>query len=490
MKQILLFLTAAMLFSACTTARPAPFELEVGVNPLFIPELIDSRETSEIELTLQNGSHEFFPGIPSKTRGFNGSYLGPTIRLYNQADTTITFRNEIGEPTTVHGHGLHVRGELDGGPQSKIMPGESWKITIPVRQEAGLSWYHPHLMGKTAEHVHSGLAGLYIIEDEVSERLNLPKVYGVNDLPLVIQDRSFTEGKMNEYKIDLNQLINGLREDTIVVNGTLDAYQNVPKGWVRLRLLNASNARFYRFSFHGELPFVKIATEGGFLEAPVEMTSIEIAPGERNEIMIDLSSGTDAILIADLLPVDPEDRGRRQEVILTKQVLELRVDPSLQVQGELPETLNDINFFERADAVKVRTFHMGMDGINRRDNESTELPENYKETFTINGHSMKMMHVNEEITLGDIEIWKITGERMPHPFHVHGVSFQILTQNGKPPAPEDRGWKDTVVVREDEVTEIILRFDHEATMKFRFMYHCHMLEHEEGGMMGQFTVLP
>ena len=133
-----------------TQSTPQP-----GQNQLRIPQLLDSRATPEIELILQNGAHEFYAGVKSETKGFNGDYLGPAIRLYDGTDTTITFTNDIGEPTTVHGHGLHVSGNIDGGPQSRIEPGESWKITIPVRQEAGTSWYHPHLMGKSADHVHA-----------------------------------------------------------------------------------------------------------------------------------------------------------------------------------------------------------------------------------------------------------------------------------------------------------------------------------------------
>ena len=231
----------------------------------------------------------------------------------------------------MHGHGLHVNGEIDGGPQSVIQPGESWQIKIPVRQEAGTSWYHPHLMAKTAHHVHAGLAGLYLIEDENSQALDLPKEYGVNDIPLIVQDRSFTNEKMNHYAPTEDELKNGLREDILVVNGTVDAYHSVPQGWVRLRLVNGSNARFYRFHFGNDEPFFKIATEGGFLNQPVELASIDMAPGERNEIMIDLSDGSNATLMADLLPADPEDVGLWGGISEQANVVELRVDPQLSL---------------------------------------------------------------------------------------------------------------------------------------------------------------
>lgn len=275
MKRIIFFSLLILIFlSSCGTGFGGQGALQPAENPLRIPELIDSKETPEIELVMQKGEHEFYPGVKSETKGFNGDYLGPTIRLYDGHEATMTFTNDIGEPTTVHGHGLHVIGTLDGGPQSRFDQGESWQITIPVEQEAGLSWYHPHIMGTTAHQVHAGLAGLYIVEDANSQALDLPKEYGVNDVPLVVQDRSFTNGKMNEYNTTIEQVRNGLRENTLVVNGTVDAYHNVPQGWVRLRLLNGSNARFYRFHF-GDAPFYKIATEGGFLNQPVEMEYLD-----------------------------------------------------------------------------------------------------------------------------------------------------------------------------------------------------------------------
>jgi bilirubin oxidase len=469
----------SIFLSACGINSNVQNAPQTGQNPLQIPELLDSRTTPEITLVMQNGAHEFYSGVQSETKGFNGDYLGPTIRLYKDTDATITFINNIGEPTTVHGHGLHVNGEIDGGPQSAIQPGESWQITIPVRQEAGTSWYHPHLKGKTAHHVHAGLAGLYLIEDENSQALDLPKEYGVNDIPLIVQDRSFTDGKMNEYAVTEDDIMNGLREDTLVVNGTVDAYHPVPQGWVRLRLLNGSNARFYRFSFSNNVPFFKIATEGGFLNQPVELEFIDMAPGERNEIMIDLSDGANATLIADLLPADPEDAGFWGVDTPQVNVVALQVDPTMQASGTLLSTLNDIAYFDRADATQIRTFSLDMEvrGGNR-DNVNM---------FAINGRSMDMSYVNEHVKKGEVEIWRITAQRMPHPFHIHGASFQILTHNGVPPAEVDRGWKDTVVVW-DEVTEIIVRFDYEATEEFPYMYHCHMLEHEDYGMMGQFTV--
>lgn len=499
MKRYSIFSLLILIFlSACGTNNNnnGQFNGPEVQNPLRVPELIDSRATANIELLMQKGAHEFYAGVASDTKGFNGDYLGPTVRLYRDSDATITFINNIGEATSVHGHGLHVKGDVDGGPQAVIEDGERWEITIPVRQEAGTSWYHPHLMGTTAHQVHAGLAGLYIIEDENSQTLDLPKTYGVNDIPLVIQDRSFTNNQMNHYAVNENQLNNGLRENTIIANGTIGAYHNVPQGWVRLRLVNGSNARFYRFSFSNNAPFYKIATEGGFLNQPVQLESMDMAPGERNEIMVDLSNGENMTLLAGLLPADDDgDLFNLFSNIREVNVVELRVDSSLEASGSLPDTLNDIAYFDRSEATTTRTFNLDMgggEGDNDNGNgngggEMANMGMMNMDLFSINGQPMDMSVINQRVKKGEVEIWRITGDDMLHPFHMHGVSFQILTQNGAPPAEADRGWKDTVVVG-GEVTEIILRFDYEATEAFPYMFHCHIFEHEDSGMMGQFTV--
>ena len=463
---------------------------------LTIPELIDTRDKPRVELTLQRGAHEFYAGVKSETLGINGDYLGPTIKLYRGRHVDIRFNNQIGEATTIHGHGLHVPGNVDGGPQETIRIGESRTIGLDITQRASTSWYHPHWMGKTAEHVYTGLAGFYLIEDERSQTLNLPKRYGINDIPLIVQDRSFVAGKMQHYSVGRQQVEDGFRGDTLVVNGTIDAYQNVPQGWVRLRLLNASNARNYRFFLSDNRAFHLIATDGGFVEAPITMSQLNMGPGERNEIMVDMSSGGRVTLMAEFLPTDPiDERLLQRSPRARKSALELRADTRLAAQGELPATLATITLYSRDAVAVVRNFRLIMDGRGngrRGVNGSNEINgganANMGGRFSINGHSMDMSMINHNSKLGDIELWRVTGDRMSHPFHIHGVSFQILSRNGRAPAAPERGWKDTVMVGDREFVELIMRFDHTASADYPYMFHCHILEHEDGGMMGQFTV--
>lgn len=482
MKNILLFFTALLLINGCNSKTPN--------SPLLIPELIDSFNGEPIKISLQHGEHEFYEGVKSATKGFNGDYLGPTIKLHKGKSATIKFTNNIGENTTVHGHGLHVNGNIDGGPQQVIKPEETWEIKIPVVQQAGMSWYHPHYMGKTSEHVHAGLAGIYLIEDENSKSLSLPKNYGVDDIPLIVQDRTFIKGEMKPYHVTHSQMMDGLREETLIANGTVNAYHTVPKGWVRLRLLNGSNARFYRFFLKSKAPFFKIATEGGFLNKPISLSEMTMAPGERNEIMVDLSNSQSDQLMAEFLPADPGDQVFFMDWFNpVATVVEFRTDTSIPAIGQLPEKLNTLQFFAESDQKKavIREFHLNMeDGDDPGEGNDMNMNDMHN-MFSINGKPMDMNRIDERVTKGQLELWRITADMMPHPFHVHGVSFQIVKHQGRPPAKADRGWKDTIVVSE-EPTEILMRFNHIADDNNPYMYHCHILEHEDGGMMGQFTV--
>lgn len=480
-REAIKLVSATALGGACAVALPlaASAQLFTAHNRLAIPPLIDSRRANnDIQLAMAEHQHAFFPNKWSRTGGFGRSFLGPAIRLYRGDDTRLRFENQLREATSVHGHGLHVPGWLDGGPQSRIEPGETWDISLPIRQQASTNWYHPHLHGSTSRQVHSGLAGLYLIEDENSMSLPLPKDYGLDDIPLIVQDRDFEAGIMVPYQASRREMKNGKREDTVIVNGTVNPFVTVPKGWVRLRLLNGSNARFYEFHLVGGERFYKIATEGGFLDEPVAVTSLRMVPGERNEIMVNLSDGKTRQLLARMVPLD--DDWLDELFPRTARVLQIRVDEAKRGQGRLPARLNTIERLQREDARVVRTFRLQMEHRGRGGHGMHAM-------FAINDKAMDPVRIDERVRKGDVEIWRIKRDEMDHPFHVHGTSFQILSQRGRSPRPADTGWKDTVEV-DWGWTELIMKFEHEANDQFPFMYHCHILEHEDGGMMGQFTV--
>lgn len=480
---------------------------------LPIPALLEFRDDLPVELTMQAGHWEMLPGIKSPTWGFNGPYLGPTVRMRTGQDVPFVYRNNLSESIAVHGHGLHVPGDVDGGPQQEIAPGEAWSPVLPIRQQACTSWYHPHTHGKTGKQVYNGLAGLLIIDDENSDALPLPATYGVDDIPVVVQDRILDPQGRLVYSLEDADEEDGFMGETITVNGISDPLLQVPAGLVRLRVLNGSNARFYRFRFDDDRTFQKIATDGGFLEAPVPLTEMIMLPGERNEIVVDFSDGRPAMLVSGPKDSSNERRdrdGRRDRdqrrgrdgradrgqwaggMNEAFQILEFQVDPRLPAfRGELPGTMNEIERPPQRTNRPVRRFELNteMDDDDwwgwlrsRRQRSGTHGHM----SMGINGQVMDMSIINERVRLGEWEHWRVENDDGHHPFHVHGCSFLVLSQDGTTVSEEDAGWKDTVWVNNS--TELMVRFDYEATDRYPYMYHCHILEHEDMGMMGQFTV--
>ena len=459
-------------------------------QPLRIPPLLDARRQGQsISLTAQAGSTEFFAGRESRTLGYNGSYLGPTIRLHRGDDVQMAVTNALGQNTTVHWHGLLVPGELDGGPHQLIRPGDTWRPVLPVRQPAATLFYHTHVHGQTAEQVYLGLAGVLLIADDDSQRaLGLPSEYGVDDLPLVLQDRQFENGRM-VLPTGMMIAMQGRRGDTFLVNGTPNAVARVPARLIRLRFVNGSNARIYDLSFEDGRAFHWIATEGGLLDAPVQVRSLQLAPGQRAEILVDFSDGRKAALLTGpdanasamggmmRLPgavADAFSSGKATVLLFEPGKADARATAT-----SVPSSLANQARVDASTAVKRRRFSldmgMGGGGMGRMGGMGG---------MTINGQPFDMGRVDERVRLGDAEIWEVSGQTMAHPFHVHGVHFEVLARAGGKAPVRDQGLRDTVLVKEP--VELLVRFTQPA-VRAPFMYHCHILEHEDGGMMGRFA---
>ncbi|SES06970.1 multicopper oxidase family protein [Salipaludibacillus aurantiacus] len=437
---------------------------------LPIPPLLEDKNPeqgkAEFDLIAQEGTTEFFNGKESDTYGYNGNYLGPVIRVRNGDDVKVNVKNELSDATTVHWHGLEVDGTEDGGPHSGIESGETWDPEFPIEQPAATLWYHPHLLHKTGEQVYKGLAGMFIIEDDISDSLNIPKEYGENDIPLIVQDKQFSSDGTFEYNLNRHDIMMGLQGDTVLVNGAVNPYLEVPQGKVRLRVLNGSNARTYNFKLSNDQKFHQIASDGGFLEQPAEMTNVVLSSAERAEIIVDFSEFEEG----DTLELT--DQGTP--------FMSFRVTGEEGHQADLPGQLTTIEEINPSEAVRTREFVF--QGMGRNVN--------------INGKQMDINRIDEVISLNETEIWEITNEAggmmggmggnggMIHPFHAHGVQFQVLDRDGNPPPPNETGWKDTILVSPGEKVRVIATFEHPGV----FMYHCHILEHEDAGMMGQFEV--
>jgi FtsP/CotA-like multicopper oxidase with cupredoxin domain len=435
-------------------------------NFLQIPPLLEKNKsggTSQFHINVQEGATEFFKNVPVNTLGYNGSLLGKTLRVRKGEKVSISVTNSLKEHTTTHWHGLLVPGNMDGGPHQVIRPGETWKADFTIEQPATTAWYHPHGDGNTASQVYKGLGGLFLIDDENSLKLDIPNDYGVDDIPLVIQDRLFSDDGNLHYLSSMRDVMYGMYGNKVIVNGVLEPTFEAPNGKVRFRLLNGSNARTYNFQFSDKQQFDVIASDGGFLPRPVKRNMIRVSPGERYEIIADFSgykAGAEIYL---------GDSGYNFMRIVVSSVKGFK--------GAVPEKLTEYEHTELSRVVGKRRFYLNGMG----------------HMVNINGKKMNMRRIDEYMKLGTTEIWEVSsrmgmmmggGSGVIHNFHAHGTLFKILSRNGKAPAPEESGWKDTVALPDGEVVQLLASFNHKGL----FMYHCHILEHEDNGMMGQYIV--
>lgn len=438
-------------------------------NRLAVPPLAPSRVDGDGRRVFQlraAAGRTAFRGRATPTWGYNGGYLGPTLRAARGETVSVNVTNALPETTSVHWHGMHLPAAMDGGPHQPIRPGGTWAPSWTIDQAAATLWYHPHPHGRTALHVYRGLAGLFLVDEPGA---GLPDRYGVDDIPVIVQDRNLGP----DHRFDEGQpLIGGLglMGDTILVNGTYAPFLPVVTRQVRLRILNASNARTYRFVMSDGRPFMLVGTDGGLLPAPHETRHVQLSPGERAEIVVAMRAGERAVL-----------RSRRPELGTDAwtsrfsggddafDVLELRAAERLAASPDLPSTL--------AEAPGLVT-HGGVD--------RTFVLSGYQ----INGKKMDMSRIDFGAARGVTEIWELYNQDgKPHNFHVHASRFQVVAVDGHAPPPELRGWKDTVYVKPNGKVRIAVRFDVAPDPATPFMFHCHLLYHEDQGMMGQFVVL-
>ncbi len=417
----------------------------VARNPLHIPPLLDARQLRQsISLTAQAGQTEFQAGLKSATMGYNGSYLGPTLRVHRGDDVQIAVTNSLPHDTTVHWHGLLVPGDRDGGPHQHIAPGVTWRPVLPIRQPAATLFYHSHVHGATAEQVYKGLAGVLLVSDDAEQALGLPSRYGIDDLPLVLQDRQFTAGRL-VLPTGMMTTMQGARGRTLLVNGTVDAEARVPSGLVRLRLVNGSNARIYDLFFQDRRAFHWIASEGGLLPAPVIVRSLTLAPGERAEVLVDFSNGKPAMLLTGPDDNMPMMMGRMPRTERS----DSRGEPLLSFApfgspgkpAAVPARLvARATAAPPASATRRRlTLEMGMGmGMGGMGGMGGGMGGMAGGGFTINGRPFDMDRIDQRVRLGDSEIWEVSSNMMAHPFHIHGVHFEVLSRGGRPPEQRDR----------------------------------------------------
>jgi FtsP/CotA-like multicopper oxidase with cupredoxin domain len=467
-------------------------------NPLPIPRVLAPTRTDATtdyyEITQRLAGLGLVPGLRTEAWTYHGSFPGPTIRSRSGRKTVVRHRNELPEPVVVHLHGGHTPADSDGYPADLIMPvaGAAGSVphghgapgaahdtgavalgqrdyTYPVDQRAATLWYHDHRHGHTGRAVWQGLAGFHLVHDDEEEALALPT--GERDVPLMITDRSFAEDGSFRYPAVTtggqtygvtDAYMNGVLGDVVLVNGAPWPVLETDRARYRLRLLNASNARRYRLALDPPPPggdgLVQVGSDGGLLARPVAHHTLDIAPAERFDVVVDFSRyrpGT-RVRLVNRLGDGPTSQVMRFDV----------TGAGGNDDTTVPDRLSDVPDPAPGRAVLTRTFHfrLGDDG------------------WTINGHPYRPGRALARPRLGTTEVWRLISD-FHHPVHVHLDPFQVLSRNNRAPGPYDSGWKDTVDVRPTEAVEIAVRFtDHPGT----FMLHCHNLEHEDMAMMGDF----
>jgi blue copper oxidase len=446
-----------------TPAEVGPFALTQGPDSLRVPPLLQPRERKGakiFDLTLQRGQSEFLPGRPIATLGINGPYLGPTVRARIGESVVMNVMNEIDEPTTLHWHGMHLPAAMDGGPHQVIQPGATWSPRFAIRQEAATLWFHPHLLGRTEEHVARGIVGLFIIDDDNPAQALLPHTYGVDDLPIILQD------------VNANgALVRGFRGQgggaQTLANGGVGSTFATDQPRLRLRLLNATSRRIYNLGLSDDMPFDQIASDGGLLPEPVAMTRLQLGPAERAEILVD-TTGADPVVLRTV--------GGGSDSLLT-------IQPVGAAAAEpVPARLKAFARLAPESADITRDMILGRVGGGGR--------------FSINGQFMTAEdHMHDmantiRARVGDTELWNVVNQSgNTHLFHVHDVEFQIVDRSSGPLAANELGRKDTVLVRGRETVRIMMRFADYSDATTPYMFHCHVLNHEDQGMMGQFLVV-
>lgn len=441
---------------------------------LKIPNEIDFSQVKKAAFSAQKSQVKIFPDAQTDVLTLQGELPNPTIRI-NKGDLfDLDFTNNLSKKTIVHWHGLIVPEEMDGHPKDAIATGETKQYHYRVNQSAGTFWYHTHPHGRTGKEIYHGLSGLYIIEDEEEGRLGLPS--GEFEVPLVIQDRRFDEKRQLVYKDpDVPQDNNGVLGDIILVNATPVPYHEVKTGKYRLRILNGSSVRTYNLAFDTIESFTLVGTDAGLLEEPVEVKSVVISVAERVDIIVDFKDKKvgDRVTLKTLgfkegsnLTLHPDYPPFSAQM----DIMQFHVTEKIQDRSVIPGKLVPIPRMKASDAVKIRTITMEIiaGGI-----------------WTLDKKPYEMHRVDQRVKLGSTEIWELKNSvHMAHPFHMHGVRFQVLERDGKMAFPTDKGWKDTVIVMPFETVRIIVHF----TMPGLFVYHCHILEHEDQAMMANFLV--
>jgi FtsP/CotA-like multicopper oxidase with cupredoxin domain len=460
----------ALVFSAFPVAGRATSSIEPFLTPLPIPPVETS---SDFTLTAAETQQQILPGDPTTMWTFNGSFPGPTIRRQSGEPTTVTVLNELPEwvgPITIHHHGNHSESVDDGQPADYLIPqGGSRSYTYgfvenDAPERGAFQWYHDHMMGATARNNWMGLNGMVILDDPSEAGINAALPNGARDVPLMIVDRSFDATNQLQYVFNPD----GVLGNVILVNGAPQPYFEVADVKYRLRILNASNTRDYDLALSNGRPMIEVATESGLLPAPISRDHILLGPAQRAEVVVDFSG-----MFGQTIVLENRD-GFTPNL---SQAMQFRVTRQEEDTSTIPQTLRSAPAFGALPLGATRVWNFG------RDSASGE--------WTINGKGFNPNRIDAHPELGKTERWIfVNTSDADHIVHIHDVDWKIVARvnvdetivdglSGEP------GLHESFRLRPNEIVTIESKFtDHLGI----FVFHCHILEHEDFSMMSQFEV--
>jgi len=423
-------------------------------HPLLFPP-VDTN--ANVSIGINEACVQILDGPCTNMWTYGGTYPGLTIRRPTGQRTNATFTNNLGPEAgemTIHNHGNHSSANNDGQPETLLIPTVGSRTYTYEGVEEGnnqrgkMQFYHDHRMDVTGRNVWMGLTGLYIVDDP-ADPSTLPS--GEFDLPLVIADRQFDAKNQIPYVFNPN----GVTGDKFLVNGVYQPYLEVGDRKYRFRILSASNFRTYFLELSTADSFVQIGTESGLLPVPVTRTGMRMGPAERMDVVVDFAGqlGQNIYLV---------------DALTGTQLLEFRVTQHVTDDSSIPATLRPLP-------------DIGEPSVTR--NWSFDQTGGH---WTINGLRFDPNRVDARPVLGTTEKWVFTNPTgQPHTVHMHDVSQQCVSRNGGACYPYET-MKETWYLSPGEVLEVKLKFTDHVGM---YMLHCHMMEHEDDGMMTQFEVV-
>jgi blue copper oxidase len=442
-------------------------------NPVAIPAVLDGKSGV---LEAKSGIATLGTGISVNAMGYGSSaILGATIHI-NQGETfQLDFKNSLSEATNIHWHGLEVPALQDGYPTNLTASGSSFLYDFKVKNRPGTYWYHPHPDMATARQTYLGLAGFFIVGSAEEDALGLPS--GEFDVPLVVQDKRLNSGLSYDPSDDDHNI--GMFGESVLVNGTAGSMLEVATRTYRFRLLNGSNARIYNFALSSGAAFQLIGTDGGLLDAPAPVTAVSLAPGERADVLINFggnSVGDEVFLQSNTF------EGTKTQGKQAFKILKFKVGTKVNDPFVLPTTLMTVEKIAESDAVATRTFNIGHSMSHGGMMASGMI-------HPLDGKFFDSNRIDEVVKAGSVEVWEFdnTDGTETHPMHLHAGQFQVLSRTGGRGRVEswEKGWKDTVLAFPGEKVRIIVRFSDNLG---KYVFHCHNLEHEDGGMMLNYEI--